>query len=182
MHLCMKNNWWRRELWVKKVENHFSRNFSITNFKIIMLLYNTIIQQKLVLWKIKTAGGNDALTHVTQHFDAGFHIALLTWEQPVAVIHTENSLQQLHKHWLPCLRQREMSHLLMVWRMLYWCTGLLEDTVCYLQTCALVWERWAEEGGDDAHDGLSNVALQNCVSVLTVTRVIAHLQKSMLNV
>ncbi len=78
-------------------------------------------------------------------------------------------------------REREMSHLQIVWMMLR-CTGLLEDTVCYLQACALVWERWAEKGGDDAHDGLSNVALQNCVSVLTVTRVITHLQEAMLNV
>ncbi len=56
--------------------------------------------------------------------------------------------------------EREMSHLQMVWMMLR-CTGLLEGTVCYLQTCALVWERGAEKGGDNAHDGLSNVALQN---------------------
>ncbi len=77
--------------------------------------------------------------------------------------------------------EREMSHLQMVWMMLR-CTGLLEGTVCYLQTCALVWERGAEKGGDNAHDGLSNVALQNGVSVLTVTRVIADLQEAMLNV
>lgn len=48
----------------------------------------------------------------------------------------------------------------------------------YLQTCALVWERWAEKGGDDAHDSLGNVSLQNRVSVFTVTCVIAHLKES----
>jgi len=95
---------------------HCSRNIFSTNFKIKILWYNTIIQFKVILRKLQTAGGIDALTHVTQHFDAGFHVPLLTWEQPVAVIDSENSLQQLHKHWLPGLshKQRWMSLLQMV--------------------------------------------------------------------
>lgn len=46
----------------------------------------------------------------------------------------------------------------------------------YLQTGALVREGRAEEGGDDAHDRLCHVTLQNRVCMLPVTGVVAHLQ------
>ena len=46
----------------------------------------------------------------------------------------------------------------------------------YLQAGALVREGGAEEGGDNAHDGLRHVALQHGVGVLPVTRVVTHLR------
>lgn len=58
---------------------------------------------------------------------------------------------------------------------------LLFSVICYgghgyLQTGALVREGRAEEGGDDAHDCLCHITLQNRVCMLPVTGVVAHLQ------
>lgn len=48
----------------------------------------------------------------------------------------------------------------------------------YLQACALVRERRAEEGGCDAHNRLGHVTLQNSVCMLSVACVVAHLNKT----
>lgn len=48
-----------------------------------------------------------ALTNIAEHLDAVLHIALLTRDQPVAVIDPEHSLEELYKHRLPCLTQGE---------------------------------------------------------------------------
>lgn len=53
------------------------------------------------------------------------------------------------------------------------CDWLL--SVSHLQAGALVRKWRAEEGGDDAHDSLSHISLQNCVCMLTVTCVVTHL-------
>ena len=47
----------------------------------------------------------------------------------------------------------------------------------YLQVGALVRERRAEEGGDDAHHGVRHVVLQLHIRVLTICRRVAHLHK-----
>lgn len=47
------------------------------------------------------------LTNIREHFDAALNGAFLHWDQPVAVVHSEHSLQQLDKDWLPCLRRTE---------------------------------------------------------------------------
>lgn len=56
----------------------------------------------LMRWRMCVAGWG--LTHVTQNLYTGLHTALLTRDQPGTVIHTEHTLQQLHKHRLPSLR------------------------------------------------------------------------------
>lgn len=48
-----------------------------------------------------------SLTHVAQNLYTGLHTALLTRDQPGTVIHTEHTLQQLHKHRLPSLKYRQ---------------------------------------------------------------------------
>lgn len=45
----------------------------------------------------------------------------------------------------------------------------------YLQACALIRKRRAEETRDDAHDCLRYITLQHGICVLPVTGVVAHL-------
>lgn len=90
-------------------------------FTIIITTYNKqIIKSRLLSADCRSQWRN--LTHVTQHFDAGLHVSFLTREQPVAVIHTKHSLQQLHKHGLPSLRERERDLKQTLQAMLQSCT------------------------------------------------------------
>lgn len=47
------------------------------------------------------------LTNIREHFDAALNGAFLDRDQPVAVVHSEHSLQQLDEDWLPCLRRTQ---------------------------------------------------------------------------
>jgi len=46
------------------------------------------------------------LTNIREHFDTALNRALLDWDQPMAVIDPEHSLQQLHIDCLPGLTGR----------------------------------------------------------------------------
>ena len=60
-------------------------------------------------------------------------------------------------------------------------TTCISVRIAYLQSRTLVWEGRTEERGDDAHDNLGDILLQNGVCVLPVTCVVTGLEdKSML--
>lgn len=47
------------------------------------------------------------LTDIREHLDAVLNRALLNWDQPVTVVHPENSLQQLNKNRLSGLKRKQ---------------------------------------------------------------------------
>lgn len=68
------------------------------------------ISRNLTYWIVRVVFN---LTHVREHLDTILNRALLDWNQPVTMVDSKNSLQQLHKNRLPGLKRAKAEE----WRL-----------------------------------------------------------------